>query len=398
MTEDSLCRLEQWAWRLVMPALLWGGVMVGSFLFLAALFRVWRWRRYLRDSTWSIPGASWPWLLYYGLQVLAGLWSANLGAWLFGMEVQASMVFLPLVAGIPGRSIRREFWWSVGWSLALYLSWRLLFAVWHQVMLGDGQFWRYARFAGDVHPTYLSLHATVAWLGLSRRWGGRRWRWGLTLLFAVAIGMLASKAGILAALFVALGERVFYGVMGEPSGRERPVELSIVFMVFLVLSAGLGAGGRFQEMTTAVAVLRAEEAPVASSSAGRVAVWRSSAELLWRHPFGVGSGDVTDELFQVYRRDEIGYASERRLNSHNQWLQAGVAVGWPGVLVFSLVLWSWLGRSWRRRDALGVFCGTVVLVHASVESLLEAQRGVVFILWMWLAICGDREIEPQVQR
>ena len=90
MTEFWLYRLEQWAWRLVMPALLWGGALAGFFLLLAAIFRVWRWRRYLRDCPWSVPGRIWPWLLYYGLQVLTGLWSANTDAWIFGLEAKAS--------------------------------------------------------------------------------------------------------------------------------------------------------------------------------------------------------------------------------------------------------------------------------------------------------------------
>lgn len=398
MTEDSLCRIEQWAWRLLMPALLWGGVMVSSFLFLAGVCRMLRWRRHLRSSPWSIQGCVWPWFFYYGLQVVAGLWSANTGAWLFGLEVKASLLFLPLVAGIPGRPLRKEFWWSVGWSLVVYLTWRLLSAGWHQVVLGDGRFWRYARFAGDIHPTYLSFHAAVAWLGLSRTWGGERWRWGLTLLFALSIGLLASKAGILVALFAAFAERVFSKMMGHGSVRERPVMMTLAFLFVLGLSAWFAARPRFQEMKTAAAVIQSGDAPVASSSSGRVAVWRSSAELLWHNPLGVGTGDVTDELMQIYGRDGIGYAEDRRLNSHNQWLQVGVAVGWPGVLVFSLVFWFWLVESWRRRSVLGLLCGMVVMMHASFESVLEAQRGVVFILWMWVAVCADVGLIRDEQR
>ena len=398
MTEDWLCRVEQWAWRLLMPALLWGGVMASAFLVLAALCRALRWRLHLRTSPWSIQGGVWPWFLYYGLQVVAGLWSANTGAWLFGLEVKASLLFLPLVAGIPGRPIRKDFWWSVGWSLVVYLTWRLLSAGWHQVVLGDGRFWRYARFAGDIHPTYLSFHAAVAWLGLSRTWGGGRWRWVLTLLFALSIGLLASKAGILVALFAALAERVLVRMTGDVSVRERSAKMTLAFLFVLGLSAWFAARPRFQEMKTAAAVMQSADAPVASSSSGRVAVWRSSAELLWHNPFGVGTGDVTDELVRIYRRDGVGYAEDRRLNSHNQWLQAGVAFGWPGVLVFSLVLWLWLAGSWRRRNVLGLLCGMVVLMHASVESVLEAQRGVVFILWMWVAVCADVSPVPEGQR
>ena len=386
MSEEGLGRLEQWTWRLLMPALLFGGVAAAWVLLTVAVLRGLGWRRFRRDDPWSLPGGSWPWILYYALQVIAGLWSANTGAWAFSLEVKVSMVFFPAVAGIPGVSIRKEFWWSVGWSIVLFLAWRLIFAGWHQVMFGDGRHWRYAGFAGGVHPTYLSLHATVAWLGLSSTWGRVRWSFALTILLAVSIGLMGSKAGILIALGVAMAEPLLHRLWRCPEARRRSAMVPIAFIVLLGLSAGLSAGARFKEMGSAAAVIQSEGAPVTSSSAGRIAVWRSSADLLFQHPLGVGTGDVTDELLRIYERDGVSYATVRKLNPHNQWLQAGVAFGWFGVIVFSLILWFWLNRSWRLRDGIGVLCGCVFLVHSSVESVLEVQRGVVFILWMWVAI------------
>ena len=47
---------------------------------------------------------------------------------------------------------------------------------------------------------------------------------------------------------------------------------------------------------------------------------------------------------------------------------------------------------------LGLLCGMVVLMHASVESVLEAQRGVVVILWMGVAVCADVSPVSEGQR
>ena len=162
--------------------------------------------------------------------------------------------------------------------------------------------------------------------------------------------------------------------------------LSGAFMIMVLITAGLSASGRFQEMRTAAAAVESESAPVSSSSAGRVAVWRSSVELLMDHALGVGTGDVTDELQKVYQRDGILYAQDRRLNPHNQWLQAGVAFGWPGVLLFTVILWHWLRTGWRKGQDVLILCGLLISAHAMVESVLEVQRGVVFILWMWVAL------------
>ena len=387
MTARQLDGAEQWAWRLLMPALLFGGVAAAWVLLTAAILRLAHWRLHQRDARWRFPDGGWLWLGYYGLQVMGGVWSANADAWAFSLEVKASMVFLPVVAGMPGTSIRKAFWWSVVWSLVAYLTGRLALAGWHHVVEGDPGHWRYTRLAGDVHPTYLSLHAAVAWLGLGQPGWSPRLRWALTGMLALSIGLLGSKAGILAAAGVSAAGLLLRWVRGLKAGSgAMQVGLSSAFMAILLITAGLTASGRFQEMRTAAAVVESQSAPVSSSSVGRVAVWRSSWELLADQSFGVGTGDVTDELQKVYERDGIVYAQDRRLNPHNQWLQAGVAFGWPGILMVTLIVWHWIRLGWRRNLDVMLLCGLLIGAHAMVESVLEVQRGVVFILWMWAAL------------
>ena len=138
-------------------------------------------------------------------------------------------------------------------------------------------------------------------------------------------------------------------------------------------------------MATAAEAIRSESAPVASSSAGRVAVWRSSLDVLLTHPWGVGTGDVTDELTAVYEQGGIDYARDRKLNPHNQWLQAGVAFGWAGVLVFSLILWSWLDMAWHRRSVIGFLCGTCFSCMLLWNPFWRSS-GAWCSSWLWMAI------------
>ena len=168
-----------------------------------------------------------------------------------------------------------------------------------------------------MHPTYLSLHAAVAWLGLSKQWGGAKALWPLTILIALCIGLMGSKAGILAAMIVALAEPVLKSIWRGLRDSVRTKEVSLVFCAVLAASAVWSSGDRFGEMATAAEAIRSKSAPVASSSAGRVAVWRSSLDVLLTHPLGVGTGDVTDELTAVYEQGGIDYARDRKLNPHN---------------------------------------------------------------------------------
>ena len=119
----------------------------------------------------------------------------------------------------------------------MFLSWRLLHAAWHHVVLGDPGFWTYAGFSGDVHPTYLSLHAAVAWVGLSKQWGGAKALWPLTILFAFCIGLMGSKAGILAAMTAAMAEPVLTSIWPGLRDSVRTKGMSLAFCAVLAVSA-----------------------------------------------------------------------------------------------------------------------------------------------------------------
>ena len=384
--------LESWAWRALMPALILGGNVAGFTLFIVAVLRMATWWRDHRHARWEWRRGTLWWMAYFGLQLLGGLWSSDLDAWRLSLEVKSSLWFFPVLLAMPGRRVARDFWWSLGWSVTVYLSWRMLRAGWHHVVLGVPTEWRYARFSGDAHPTYMSLHLAAAFLGLGSQWGRTlkpKMLWAITLLFALSLGMLGSKAGIIAALVVAA---IRLSMMGPLWGRKVGAALSAslpqgalrwcFFMALVLFSAWALSGKRFAEMSSASAVMTDAQAPVQSSSSGRVKVWQTSWEIMESHPFGVGTGDVVPELMRRYERDGLTYASERRLNPHNQWLQAGVAFGWPGILVLTVALFSGLILAWRIGEGTLLLCVTLVVLHAGVESVLEAQRGVVFIMWM----------------
>ena len=177
---------ESWGWRCLMPALLCGGVAASWVILIILLSRAMAWRQSHRHRPWTWTSGGWLWGALFALLALGGGWSEDGAAWAFSLEVKSSLWALPLIAAIPGQRIDRDFWWSVGWSVLAYLSWRLCRAGWHHLVLEDAGQWRYARLAGDVHPTYLSLHATVAWLGCGRQWGQNRWlSWAMTVLVAL---------------------------------------------------------------------------------------------------------------------------------------------------------------------------------------------------------------------
>ena len=402
MKAIRLEQLESWGWRALMPALLLGGNAAGITLFVVAILRTAAWWSGHRSVPWGWRrGAIW-WVAYFGLQLLGGLWSSDLSAWSLSLEVKSALWFLPVLLAMPGRSVLKDFWWSVGWSLTAYLTWRLLRAGWHHLALGAPSEWRYARLSGDVHPTYLSLHIAVAMLGLGKQWGQELrpvGLWGVTVMYALVLGMLGSKAGVLAVLaVVGLRLAMMWPAFEARSWGRMSRSLAagpwrwMAFFALVVMSTWWMSSKRFVELSTAAAVVQDSGVSAQSSSAGRVVVWQASWELLKAHPFGVGTGDVVPELMRIYTRDGHDYAADRELNPHNQWLQAGVAFGWPGVLILTLAFLSCAWWSWKTRDGLLLLCILLAALHAGVESVLEVQRGVVFILWMMMVALPVRGV------
>nr|WP_299201487.1 O-antigen ligase family protein [uncultured Brumimicrobium sp.] len=117
----------------------------------------------------------------------------------------------------------------------------------------------------------------------------------------------------------------------------------------------------------------------AESTTARLFVWDASVDLIkenfW---FGVGTGDIKDELRQ--RNLDKGYTgvAQMNLNSHNQFLNSHVAIGVFGSLFLLMTIVSNLFkfnpdpfRSWR----LGIVF--ILFIALLPESMLEVQAGII---------------------
>lgn len=382
----------------VVPALLFGGRAVSYVLFLWLLLRL---SSSVVNGSWGErvqPAKMWAWMFaYFSLQLIATLWSEDVTAAQFSWEVKASFFVVPLILALPGAvspsNLRRVLAQGVVYSTAGYLLLRLALGV-SGASSGLGGLY-YAGLAGDVHPTYLALYAAVALAFLKEILPNAvRYRNVLAFFFLLCIGLLSSKAGVIAAL-----PAIYFFSQAQSELKPKPFRrrllMGIACTLVLAGSAYIAGEDRFSELSTAVEAVEAMESGssqmpvVQSSSSGRVAVWRSAGELLVQHPLGVGTGDVEAELNALYVRDGIDYALDRRLNPHNQWLQAGVAFGWPGVLIWSALLISGWRLARKKGDTVLMAFLFILGLHACFESVLEAQRGVVFISMCLAVLARD---------
>lgn len=114
------------------------------------------------------------------------------------------------------------------------------------------------------------------------------------------------------------------------------------------------------------------------SNTVRIVVWDFSVDIIRENPFGVGTGDVKDKLFETYNLHGYDEFTEKGLNSHCQFLQTGIAIGWIGIiLLFLIIVFPFFSR-FTRNDF--VYCSFLLLIFLTClfESYLERQAGIIF--------------------
>lgn len=336
-------------------------------------------------------------VVVYGLMALGMTWTENAPAGWFALEVKFSMLLLPLLCSYHWRRFGQQ---GLKWVPKALVAGLMLFVVWRfgvAVFSDDPAAWRYDGLAGPFHPTYMGMYlALMGWLlPLDKRWAVASMG-----LCGVFVGLLASKA----AWLVVSGIWLVQGIQ-RIAKRSLGGAALLTGLACLVVGAWLGDGGRWQEFaghfrkpegqvvaghggssvaqgpdlqgvpmdsSTGQAV-----APKEGSTAGRIQAWEASVAILTASPGGVGTGDVVDELANLYTSNGAEYALKKRMNPHSVWLQMAVSHGWMGLLV--MALW-WIGNLVLSRQTGSVLLwiwAVVWVLNGSIESLLEMQQGIV---------------------
>jgi O-antigen ligase len=133
------------------------------------------------------------------------------------------------------------------------------------------------------------------------------------------------------------------------------------------------------------------------SNTVRIIVWRFSTELIVQKPFGVGTGDVKDELFKVYKSHGYDLFAEKKLNTHNQFLQTGVASGVIGILLLSGIFIFAIKKIRSRADLILNAFLLLTFITCLFESYLERQVGVIFFSFILCGLLTDWKLRSEIR-
>jgi hypothetical protein len=361
------------------------------------------------ESRASKPPIAFSWIAlgsvaYYVCLMLGMLWTSNASQGWFALEVKFSFLLLPVlfwqVNLLKDGSWKAKASSAFQWGLLIFLISRVGHALWYQ----DWSMTRYGGFAGDFHPSYMAFYLITGILYAS---SGDRIGKVLLLAAGLAIGILASKAGWGCGALVIVIELV------RRFRRTKGKSLFLVASGVLLIAGAVWAdGGRFHEFQTfmrgpsgaeerttsmstdrqmSLTLKQEKSIQKTGSTGGRMQAWSASVDLIAHHPFGVGTGDVSEALMTVYKREGALYAQQKNMNPHSVWLLAGVRLGWA-VLLGMLIWWGGLlvVALKMKNQLLAVWC-IAFMLNATVESFFELQQGVVAVLFLGLLFASNHQ-------
>ncbi len=340
-------------------------------------------------------------LSMYFLNLLGLAWTNNMSVGMEQLEYKLSFLLVPAVFLVYRSTLNRSHWMTAFiYGLAVTALWMLVYAAYRSISDEHDNRWGYfeeSLLCIFMHRSYTAAYfvigvalSMVGWLKENKSF----W-WIFTLLFSMVIILSGSKAGVMSFVIVILWSLMSYTIQTRALNGKRVFSILIASTALLFLVFKSNVNRRFGIIKTAISEIQWDNNPSTESTTARLLMWNASYEVWKMHPFfGVGTGDVNDEL-EEWNQDRANRGvAESRLNAHNQFLNYSVQFGIVGVLVLTMVFLLLFYWAIQFNDQVLAMLSVVFFINFFFESFLETRAGIlpftVLLLSYLLVIKGRR--------
>lgn len=340
-------------------------------------------------------------LSMYFLNLLGLAWTNNMSVGMEQLEYKLSFLLVPAVFLVYRSTLNRLHWMTAFiYGLAVTALWMLVYAAYRSISDEHDNRWGYfeeSLLCIFMHRSYTAAYfvigvalSMVGWLKENKSF----W-WIFTLLFSMVIILSGSKAGVMSFVIVILWSLMSYTIQTRALNGKRVFSILIASTALLFLVFKSNVNRRFGIIKTAISEIQWDNNPSTESTTARLLMWNASYEVWKMHPFfGVGTGDVNDEL-EEWNQDRANRGvAESRLNAHNQFLNFSVQFGIVGVLVLTMVFILLFYWAIQFNDQVLAMLTVVFFINFFFESFLETRAGIlpftVLLLSYLLVIKGRR--------
>jgi O-antigen ligase len=340
-------------------------------------------------------------LSMYFLNLLGLAWTNNMSVGMEQLEYKLSFLLVPAVFLVYRSTLNRSHWMTAFiYGLAVTALWMLVYAAYRSISDEHDNRWGYfeeSLLCIFMHRSYTAAYfvigvalSMVGWLKENKSF----W-WIFTLLFSMVIILSGSKAGVISFVIVILWSLMSYTIQIRALNGKRVFSILIASTALLFLVFKSNVNRRFGIIKTAISEIQWDNNPSTESTTARLLMWNASYEVWKMHPFfGVGTGDVNDELVEWNQDRANRGVAESRLNAHNQFLNFSVQFGIVGVLVLTMVFILLFYWAIQFNDQVLAMLTVVFFINFFFESFLETRAGIlpftVLLLSYLLVIKGRR--------
>jgi hypothetical protein len=283
----------------------------------------------------------------------------------------------------------------------LFIGISVIHSAYETIHHNDLFYTSYDRLCWYIHPTYAAQYQAINLYLLAAM--GMRGQHLFNRIFIhylaialvlVFIILISSKAGYivtLAAMMFLFVEAILKGFSIAKSMSVFVITSSLFIITILNLpSASQRVENAIIDLKSAKQ--RSEEndnsASPANSTQMRLVTWEASLSVLLDNPFGTGTGDTQHALNTIYLQKSEEHPAQKNLNAHNQFLQIGAELGWPGISAILICLFS-LWQAYTGVFTIRLF-GLICALNFLFESMLETQAGIVFFCF-WVLVYSKIE-------
>lgn len=326
-------------------------------------------------------------LAFYVYLIIGLLWTNNMKAGSFDLEVKMSLAIFPFFMLFLQYNLKSLKWVIRSFYLGLFLgSFYLLYGATLKFLIYPSfTYFFYVELSKFIHPTYLSLYFVVAIgivladLNQSNPLFFKRKRLAILLIsyFFIFTLLLLSKIGIITVLLLVLFYLFRWSIVNKKILYLSLVVILIGGVFYISYEKYSYFNQRVNEMVTGLTESNVK--PNNGSTGIRLQIWKQSISIIKEKPIiGYGTGDVKDVLVKQYGLAGMDMAKEKQLNAHNQFVQTTISLGILGLILFLYFLYSSVYSGLLTNNLFIVNFVLIFCFFFFTESILETQAGTIF--------------------
>lgn len=325
-------------------------------------------------------------IFFYVILVFGLLWTDNLKAGAFDLEVKMSIFIFPFLFLFINYTKRHVKFIFYSFILGILISAILLifkstqnYLITHLI---DSYF--YINLSNQIHPSYLSYYVLTALLIILIDMKYKVFSLFSSDVLSICISlfliifnlMLLSKIGVACSLVI-----IFIFLIDWMVKKKKYIPTTIIISIIIsILYISYQKSSYVNTRTNElVNTLTQNKKNNPNSSTGiRLKIWKEGLNLIKDKPiFGYGTGDVKDVLMQQYKVKQIDRAYNLNLNAHNQFIQISIAVGLVGLLIFLSAFYWGIKLSIAQNNYFLLAFIILSIIFMLPESMLENQAGTI---------------------